>query len=54
MRKILHLLFVFTLMFLFLPAAVQAQERTITGTIVSEDSKTPLSGATVRVKVPVA
>ncbi len=49
MRKILHLSLVLSLMLLLLPSAVQAQERTITGTIISED-KTPLSGVTVRVK----
>lgn len=50
MRKILHLFFAFTLMFLLVPAFGQAQERTASGTIVSEDSKTPLQGVTVRVK----
>ena len=50
MRKILHLSLVLSLMLLLLPPAVQAQERTITGTILSEDNKTPLSGVTVRVK----
>ncbi len=49
MRKILHLFFVLSVMLLLLPPAVQAQERTITGTILSEDNKTPLSGVTVRV-----
>ena len=49
MRRILHLSLVLSLMLLLLPAAVQAQERTITGTIISED-KTPLSGVTIRVK----
>jgi TonB-linked SusC/RagA family outer membrane protein len=50
MRKIFQLFFALSLMLLLLPPAVQAQERTITGTIVSEDSKTPLAGVTVRVK----
>jgi len=50
MRRILHLSFVLSLMLLLLPPAVQAQEKTITGTIVAEDNKTPLSGVTVRVK----
>ncbi len=50
MRKILHLVLGLSLMLLLLPPALQAQEKTITGTIVSEDSKTPLSGVTVRVK----
>ena len=35
---------------LLLPQLVQAQERTVTGTIVSEDNKTPLAGVTVKVK----
>ena len=50
MRKILQLFFALSLMLVLLPPAVQAQERTITGTILSEDNKTPLSGVTVRVK----
>ena len=50
MRKILRLFLALSLMLLLLPPSVQAQERTITGTIVSEDSKTPLAGVTVRVK----
>jgi TonB-linked SusC/RagA family outer membrane protein len=50
MRKILRLFLTLSLGFLLLPSVVQAQERTITGTIVSDDSKTPLSGVTVRVK----
>ncbi len=50
MRKIFLLFLGLSLLLLLLPPAVQAQERTITGTIISEDSKTPLSGVTVRVK----
>ena len=50
MRKFFQLFFALSLMLLLLPPAVQAQERTITGTIVSEDNKTPLAGVTVRVK----
>lgn len=50
MRKFLRLLVVFSLMLLVLPPALHAQERTITGTILSEDNKTPLAGVTVRVK----
>lgn len=50
MRKILRLFFGLALVMLVLPHAVQAQERTITGTILSEDNKTPLSGVTIRVK----
>lgn len=50
MRKILHLFFTLSLMLVFLVPALQAQERTLTGTIISEDNKTPLSGVTIRVK----
>ena len=50
MRKILRLFYACLLIFLLLPAAVQAQEKTITGTIVSDDNKTPLQGVTIRVK----
>ncbi len=50
MRRILQLFFVLSLMLLLVPPAVQAQERTISGTIISEDNKTPLSGVTIRVK----
>jgi len=50
MRKILQLFFVLSMVFLLLPVAVQAQERTVTGAILSEDNKTPLAGVTIRVK----
>lgn len=50
MRKILHLFLALVLFFLLLPPSLMAQERTVSGTIVSEDSKTPLSGVTIRVK----
>ncbi len=50
MRKILQLFFVLSLSLVLLPPALQAQEKTLTGTIVSEDNKTPLVGVTVRVK----
>ncbi len=50
MRKILQLFFVLSMGLLLLPATVHAQERTVTGTILSEDNKAPLSGVTVRVK----
>lgn len=50
MRKILRLFFALSLLFFLLPPAVQAQQKTITGTIVSEDTKTPLAGVTIRVK----
>ncbi|MEN9547474.1 MAG: hypothetical protein RIR12_65 [Bacteroidota bacterium] len=50
MRKILQLFLAFLLAFTLMPDKVQAQERAISGTIVSEDSKEPLSGVTIRVK----
>src|SRR6476469_7632836 len=50
MRKILRLLVAISLMILVLPPALQAQQRTITGTVLSDDNKTPLPGVTVRVK----
>lgn len=50
MRKILQLFLAVSLVLLLIPVSVQAQEKTITGTIVSEDNKTPLAGVTVRVK----
>lgn len=50
MRRVLRLL-VASLLFLFLlPPALMAQERTITGTVLSDDNKTPLIGVTITVK----
>ena len=39
MRKILQLFFALSLMLFFLPVFAQAQERTVTGTILSEDKR---------------
>ena len=50
MRKILQLLFTLLMVFFLLPAVMHAQERTVTGTVLSDDNKTPLSGVTIRVK----
>ncbi len=50
MRKILRLLVALSLIILVLPPALYAQQRTITGTVLSDDNKTPLAGVTVRVK----
>jgi TonB-linked SusC/RagA family outer membrane protein len=50
MRKIPRMFFVFSMLFFLLPASMKAQERTITGTIVSENTNSPLSGVTIRVK----
>jgi len=49
MRKALRLLVAFLLMLFLLPKLAQAQEKTISGTVLSED-KSPLAGVTVRVK----
>ncbi|MFM2138548.1 MAG: hypothetical protein RJA57_855 [Bacteroidota bacterium] len=49
MRKMLHAFLALSLTLLLLPQALLAQERTITGTIVSEE-KSPLAGVTVKVK----
>jgi hypothetical protein len=50
MRKILRLLVALSMIILVLPPALHAQQKTLTGTVISEDNKTPLSGVTVRVK----
>src|SRR5687767_7915543 len=50
MRKILQFFVLVSLMLFLLPPTLMAQERTITGTILSDDTKTPLNGVTVRVK----
>src|SRR5260221_6035730 len=50
MRKFLRLFFASSLMLLLLTPALMAQQKTITGTILSEDNKTPLSGVTIKVK----
>ena len=50
MRKFLQTSVAILLLFLLLPPALQAQERTVSGTILSEDTKTPLQGVTIRVK----
>ncbi len=50
MRKILQIFLSLSMLILLLPPLVQAQERAVTGTILSEDTKTPLSGVTVKVK----
>lgn len=49
MRKILQFLSVFILL-VSLPCILHAQERTINGTVIAEDSKTPLAGVTITVK----
>ena len=50
MRKILRLSFAFSLMLLISSPMLYAQQRTISGTVLAEDNKTPLQGVTVKVK----
>ena len=50
MRKFLRLFVALCLMTFLLPPNLIAQERTVTGTVVSDDNKSPLQGVTVRVK----
>lgn len=50
MRKILRLLMVFMLVAPVLTVSVAAQQRTVTGRVLSDDDKSPLPGVTVRIK----
>jgi len=50
MRKILRSLVVFLLIGLMLPLTMKAQQKSISGTILSTDNKTPLQGVTIRIK----
>jgi len=50
MRKTLQLVVALCTLLLFIPGLVQAQQRTVSGTILSDDNKTPLQGVTIRVK----
>jgi TonB-linked SusC/RagA family outer membrane protein len=50
MRRIIQPLAAFIILLLCISPAALAQERTVTGTILAQDSKTPLSGVTVMVK----
>lgn len=50
MRKIFRVLVASLLVIFLLPAALHAQQRTITGTVLSDDDKTPLAGVTIRVR----
>lgn len=50
MRTLLHVLLACTLFLFVLPADLYAQDRTVTGTVLSDDSKTALTGVTIRVR----
>jgi TonB-linked SusC/RagA family outer membrane protein len=50
MRKILQSFVAISLLLLLLPTTLLAQEKTVSGTIISDDTKAPLQGVTVRVK----
>ncbi|MBS1920776.1 MAG: SusC/RagA family TonB-linked outer membrane protein [Bacteroidetes bacterium] len=50
MSKFLKLSFAFLLMLLVTSPVLFAQQRTINGTVISEDNNTPLQGVTVKVK----
>lgn len=50
MRKILHSFIAICLLLLVLPPSLLAQEKTITGTVLSDENKSPLQGVTIRVK----
>lgn len=49
MRRTLQLMIALCVLLLLTPGLVSAQQRTITGTILSEDNKAPLQGVTIRV-----
>ncbi len=50
MRKILQAFAAFFLLLFFLAPDAMAQERTISGKVLADDSKSPLQGVTIRVK----
>ncbi len=50
MRKILQVFVTLGLLVLTLPNALHAQEKTISGTVISDESKSPLQGVTIKVK----
>ena len=49
MRKTLQLVVALCMLLVLTPGLVWAQQRTISGTILSDDNKTPLQGVTIRV-----
>ena len=50
MRKMLHGAVVLTLLLFLLPPILQAQERTVRGTVLSAEDNTALTGVTIRIK----
>ena len=50
MRKMLHCAVAFTLLLFLLPQMLQAQERTVRGTVLSAEDNTALTGVTIRIK----
>lgn len=50
MRKFLQSVVVICTLLLLLPGLVHGQQRTVSGTILSDDGKAPLQGVTIRVK----
>jgi TonB-linked SusC/RagA family outer membrane protein len=48
--KMLKLIIALAIIITVLPTAVKAQDRTITGTILSDEDKEPLAGVTIRLK----
>ena len=50
MSKIFHAFISLCLLMLLLPHSIYAQEKTINGTVISDETNSPLQGVTVRVK----
>ncbi|MCX8020416.1 MAG: SusC/RagA family TonB-linked outer membrane protein [Chitinophagaceae bacterium] len=50
MRKFFRFMLMLMAIGVWIPLASKAQETTVTGTVISEETKAPLSGVTVRVK----
>jgi TonB-linked SusC/RagA family outer membrane protein len=50
MRTLLHVLLACSFFLLALPSDLYAQDRTLSGTVIADDSKSALSGVTIRIK----
>jgi hypothetical protein len=50
MRTLLHVLLACSLFLFAVPTDLYAQDRTLSGTVIADDSKTALSGVTIRIK----